>query len=101
MRQVACESWRVLVRKLLTTNHYIIIRANEDCIIRLQRRHGNNFCLFITASDGTKPETIDLTLNQALNELSKFFRHTRKEPVAAEKIHDLKFMENLDFITKK
>ncbi len=98
--QITLDPWRDVVRELLTTYNFIIIASDDYCVARLHNYYGKGFRMLVTNPDGTDPETTYLTLDQALNELSKFFRHERKEPTAAEKINDLRFIGSLESLFK-
>ena len=91
--KVTNMSWRDALRTLISTNNLVTIQADEEGIAHLAKgNHDGEYYLITTDREGKYPEKIKLSTVTALTMLSNFFKNTRREVTAAEKILDYIYM---------
>lgn len=92
-RTITNLSWRDALRTLLSTNNLVTIQSNEDGIAHLAKGYKDDeYFLITTDASGLKPEKVKITKVTALTMLSAFYKNTRREVTAAEKILDYIYM---------
>jgi hypothetical protein len=90
--KVTNMSWREALRTLLYTNNLVTIQADEVVVHLARGYKDDEYYIIVTLPDGTKPEKEKITKVTALTMLSNFFKNTRREVTAAEKILDYIYM---------
>lgn len=91
--KVTNMSWREALRTLLNTNNLVTIQADQEGIAHLTKGHKDDeYFIIATDAEGKNPTKEKISKNAALTMLSAFYKNTRREITAAEKILDYIYM---------
>ncbi len=91
-RTITNLSWRDALRTLLSTNNLVTIQADEVVVHLARGYKDDEYFIIATDAEGKNPTKEKISKNVALTMLSNFFKNTRKEVTAAEKILDYIYM---------